>query len=97
MLGALKNSVVGTGSLSQITAATNTITTGDGSAVTAAGLTANRTKQTAASSSASGAIHMTYSMNGQGILQANQNTGAAAVQGNSVALTSSVGMGTGAG
>ena len=30
-------------------------------------------------------------MNGQGILQANQNTGAAAVQGNSVALTSMVG------
>jgi hypothetical protein len=36
-------------------------------------------------------------MNGQGILQANQNTGAASVQGNSVALTSSVGAGTGAG
>ncbi len=30
-------------------------------------------------------------MNGMGILQANQNTGAASVQGNSVALTSSVG------
>ena len=39
---------------------------------------------------------MTYSMNGQGILQANQNTGAASVQGNSVALTSTVG-GNGAG
>ena len=51
-------------------------------------LTANRTKQTAALSSASGPINMTYSMNGPGILQANQNTGAAAVQGNSVALTS---------
>ena len=36
-------------------------------------------------------INMTYSMNGLGILQANQNTGAASVQGNSVALTSSVG------
>ena len=41
--------------------------------------------QNAASSSASGQINMSYSMNGQGILQANLNTGAASVQGNSVA------------
>jgi hypothetical protein len=34
---------------------------------------------------------MTYSMGGQGILQANQNTGPASVQQNSVALTSTVG------
>ena len=39
----------------------------------------------------SGDVSMTYSMGGQGILQANQNTGAGAVQGNSVALTSVVG------
>jgi hypothetical protein len=99
ILGVLKNSVVGSGSLSQSTTytATNTITTGNGSAVTNAALSGNRTKQNAALSSASGQINMTYSMNGQGILQANQNTGAASVQGNSVALTSSVGAGTGAG
>jgi hypothetical protein len=34
---------------------------------------------------------MTTSMGGQGILQANQNTGPNAVQQNSVALTSTVG------
>ncbi len=41
--------------------------------------------------SGSGNVRMSYSMGGQGILQANQNTGANAVQQNSVALTSSVG------
>ena len=34
---------------------------------------------------------MSYSMGGQGILQANLNTGAGAAQQNSVALTSTVG------
>jgi hypothetical protein len=39
----------------------------------------------------SGTVTMTDSMGGQGILQANLNTGANAVQQNSVALTSNVG------
>ena len=89
----LKDSVVGSGTLNQSRAytATNTIMAGAGSAVSSASLAGNNTKQVAASSSASGQIDMHYSMNGMGILQANQNTGSAAVQGNSVALTSTVG------
>jgi len=87
--------VVGSGSLTQSTsynpAATSTVNTGAGSAVSSAALAGNKTSQLAAHSSASGQIDMHYSMNGQGILQANLNTGAAAVQGNSVALTSNVG------
>jgi hypothetical protein len=71
--------------------ATNTISTGAGSSVASAALSANKTTQTAGASSASGTINMQYSLNGMGILQANQNTGAASVQGNSVALTSTVG------
>jgi hypothetical protein len=39
----------------------------------------------------SGNVIMSHSLNGQGILQATQNTGANAVQQNSVALTSTVG------
>ena len=70
---------------------------GAGSAVNSAALSGNKTSQLAAASSGSGAIHMSYSMNGQGMLQANLNTGAAAVQGNSVALTSYVGSNSGAG
>ena len=93
ILGVLKDSVVGSGSLTQSTTymATNTNMAGAGSAITSASLTGNNTRQNAAASSASGAINLNYSMNGQGILQANLNTGAAAVQGNSVALTSTVG------
>jgi hypothetical protein len=45
----------------------------------------------------SGAITMTGSMGGLGILTAQQNTGAAALQQNSPVLTSIVGSGTGAG
>ena len=59
--------------------------------VFAASLTNNRVKQVAADASASGTVTMTNAMGGQGILQANQNTGANAVQQNSVALTSTVG------
>jgi hypothetical protein len=42
-------------------------------------------------------VSMTYSMGGQGILQANQNTGIGAVQQNSVALTSTVSGGSSGG
>lgn len=50
-----------------------------------------------ASPAASGAITMTGSMGGLGILTAQQNTGAAVLQQNSPVLTSIVGSGTGAG
>ena len=85
--------MVGSGSLSQTTtySPTTSVWTGDGSAVTSATLNGNHIEQKAAASSGSGTLSMSYSMAGQGILQANLNTGAAAVQGNSVALTSNVG------
>jgi hypothetical protein len=94
---ALKDSVVGGGTLSQSTTNTKTTTTtttasgGAGSAFNTASLTGNHVKQNAAEASASGTVTMSYSMGGQGILQANQNTGPNAVQQNSVGLTSTVG------
>ncbi|MGE3781814.1 MAG: hypothetical protein AB7H71_03600, partial [Alphaproteobacteria bacterium] len=95
--GYLKNSVIGSGSLSQTTTNTKTVgytTTasgGAGSSFNTASLTGNKVKQSGGASSYDGSVHMTFSMGGQGILQANQNTGANAVQQNSVALTSTVG------
>jgi hypothetical protein len=89
--------MVGGGTLSQTTTNTrNTTTTttasgGAGSSFNTASLTGNRVKQVAADASGSGTVTMSYSMGGQGILQANQNTGANSVQQNSVALTSTVG------
>jgi hypothetical protein len=94
---ALKDSVVGGGTLSQTTTNTRTTTAtttasgGAGSSFNTASLTGNRTTQNAAAASASGTVTMTNSMGGQGILQATQNTGPNAVQQNSVALTSTVG------
>ncbi|MBV8937642.1 MAG: hypothetical protein JO095_17810 [Alphaproteobacteria bacterium] len=94
---ALSNSVVDGGTLSQTTTNTRTTTTtttangGQGSSFNTANLTSNRVKQIAADASASGSVTMTNAMGGQGILQANQNTGANSVQQNSVALTSTVG------
>ena len=96
-VGDLRNSVVGDGSLSQTTTntkttnATTTASGGAGSSFNTAGLSNDRVKQIAAASSASGTVSMDHSMGGQGILQANQNTGANSVQQNSVALTSTVG------
>jgi len=89
--------VVGSGTLSQTTTNTKTTTTtttasgGAGSSFNTASLTNNRVKQVAADASGSGAVTMMNAMGGQGILQANQNTGANSVQQNSVALTSTVG------
>ena len=93
----MKDSVVGGGTLSQSTTNTKTTTTtttasgGAGSSFNTASLTNNRVKQVATDASASGTVTMTNAMGGQGILQADQNTGANAVQQNSVALTSTVG------
>ncbi len=90
---ALKDSVIGSGSLSQSTTNTATNTTeatgGAGSAFNTATVSGNKIKYAAAGFS--GNVAMINSMGGQGILQANQNTGANATQQNSVALTSSVG------
>jgi len=94
---ALKDSVVGGGTLSQTTTNNRTITAtttasgGAGSSFNTASLTGNRVKQDAAQASASGTVTLTNAMGGQGILQANLNTGPNAVQQNSVALTSMVG------
>ncbi len=91
-MATLKNSVVGSGTLSQTTtySPTTSITTGASSAVTSATVNGNKYVSKGAGGY-SGDVSMTYSMGGQGILQANLNSGAGSVQGNSVALTSSVG------
>jgi hypothetical protein len=54
---------------------TTTAGGGVGSSFNTASLTNNRVKQIAADASGSGAVTMTNAMGGQGILQANQNTG----------------------
>ena len=94
---ALADSVVGSGSLSESSTNTHslsyttTASGGAGSSFNTASLTGNHVTQNGSASAGSGAVTMTYSMGGQGILQANQNSGANAVQQNSVALTSTVG------
>ena len=92
-MGTLKDSVVGGGTLDASTTNTITNTTtatgGAGSAFNTSTVAGNHIKNVAAAYS--GNVDMTYSMGGQGILQANQNTGANATQQNSVALTSTVG------
>jgi len=91
-MATLKDSVVGSGTLTQTTtySPTTSITTGASSAVTSATVNGNKYVSKGAGGY-SGAVSMTYSMGGQGILQANLNSGAGSVQGNSVALTSTVG------
>jgi hypothetical protein len=87
---ALQGSLLNAGTLSQTTTNTSTsITGGAGSSFNSATLSGNTITQTPAKGSVGGAVSMSNSMvGGQGILQANQNTGANAVQQNSVALTS---------
>lgn len=93
--GSLKDSVIGSGSLSESTTNTHTLSYataasgGAGSSFNTASVQDNKIKFAAAGFS--GNVVMAYSMGGQGILQANQNTGANSVQQNSVALTSTVG------
>jgi hypothetical protein len=86
---ALQGSVLNAGTLSQTT--TNTWTSiigGAGSSFNNANLTGNTITETPTKASAGGAVSMSSSMTGgQGVLQANQNTGVNAVQQNSVALT----------
>jgi hypothetical protein len=87
---ALQGSVLNAGTLSQTTTNTWTsVTAGAGSSFNTASVTANTIAQTPTKGSVAGAVSMSNSMiGGQGILQANQNTGANAAQQNSVALTS---------
>ena len=95
ILASLKNSVIGSGSLSQTTTNSITNTTsaagGSGSAFNTATVSGNRSNYAAVSAGQSGNVSMSELVGGQGILQANLNTGANAVQQNSVALTSTVG------
>ena len=98
---ALQGSVLNAGTLSQTTTntwtwinATTGATGGAGSSFNTASLTGNTITETPTKGSVGGAVSMSNSMvGGQGILQANQNTGANAVQQNSVALTSTAGAG----
>ncbi len=88
----MKNSIVGGGTLSQSTTynPTTTVTAGANGAV--AGATVGNNKYVSLGKGGySGDVSMTNSMAGQGILQANLNTGAGSVQQNAVALTSTVG------
>ncbi len=91
-MGVLKDSVVGSGSLSQTTSYSpvTIVNAGAGSAVSTATINGNK-YVSKGSGGYSGSINMQYTMGGQGILSANLNTGAGAVQQNSVALTSTVG------
>jgi hypothetical protein len=86
---ALQGSLLNAGTLSQTTTNTGTtVTGGAGSSFNTATLTGNTIRETPTKASVGGAVSMSNSVSGQGILQANQNTGANAVQQNSVALTS---------
>jgi hypothetical protein len=87
---ALQGSVLNAGTLSQTTTNTWTSATGGaGSSFNTASVTGNTLLETPTKGNVGGAVSMSNSMVGsQGILQANQNTGANAVQQNSVALTS---------
>jgi hypothetical protein len=84
--------VLNAGTLSQTT--TNTWTSiigGAGSSINTASLSGNTITETPTKGSVGGAVSMSNSMvGGQGVLQATQNTGANAVQQNSVALTATV-------
>jgi hypothetical protein len=88
----LQGSVLNTGSLNETTANTwSSAMGGAGSSFNNASVSGNITTQTPTKAAADSAVTMTSAMNGTGILQASQNTGANAVQQNSVALTSTVG------
>ena len=84
--------MVGSGTLANTTTDTRSfsVTTGQGSTFNNASIAGNKYISKGAGGY-SGSVSMSYSMGGQGILQAAQNTGAGSVQQNSVALTSSVG------
>lgn len=91
---ALQGSVLNTGTLNQTTANTFiSVVGGPGSSSNTASVTGNIITETPAKASVGSAVSMTNSMNGLGVLQANQNTGANAVQQNSLALFSPGGGG----
>ena len=87
---ALQGSVLNAGTLAQTTTNTWTsITAGAGSSINTASVGGNTITETPTKGNIGGAVSMSNSMvGGQGILQAAQNTGANALQQNSVALTS---------
>jgi len=86
---ALQGSVLNTGTLNETTANTwISATGGAGSSLNTASVTGNIVTETPTKASVGSAVSMSNSMNGQGILQASQNTGANAVQQNALALTS---------
>jgi hypothetical protein len=86
---ALQGSVLNAGTLSQTTANTSiSALGGPGSSLNTASLSNNAIMEAPTKASAGGAVIMNSSVNGEGILQASQNSGANAVQQNSVALYS---------
>lgn len=86
---ALQDSALNTGTLNETTANTWTSATGGaGSSFNTASVTGNIITETPTKDSVGSTVSMTNSMSGQGILQASQNTGANAVQQNSMTLTS---------
>ena len=88
----MKDSIVGGGTLSQSTTYNPTTTVSAGANSAVAGATVGNNKYISRGMGGySGDVSMSNSMGGQGILQANLNSGAGSVQQNSVALTSSVG------
>jgi hypothetical protein len=83
----LQGALLNAGILTEMT--TNTSAAGGmGSSFNTASLTGNTIAETPTNASVGGAVSMSFSMNGGGILQANQNTGANAVQQNSMTFTS---------
>ena len=89
---ALQDSVLNAGTLSQTTTNTSTnVTGGAGSSFNTASLTGNTITDTPTQARVGGAVSMSNSISGQGLVQASQNTGVNAVQQNSVGLTSWVG------
>jgi hypothetical protein len=85
----LQGSLLNTGALNETTANSWTSATGGaGSSFNTANVSGNIITEPPTKISVGSAVTMSYSVSGQGILQASQNTGANAVQQNSVAVTS---------
>jgi hypothetical protein len=88
----LQDSLLNTGSLNVATANTwSSAMGGAGSSFNNASVSGNITTATPTMAETGSAVTLTSSLNGTGILQASQNTGANAVLQNSVALTSTNG------
>ena len=90
IMSTLKDSVLGNGSLSQTTTADTTNSILAQSDITGT-VQHNRAQLAGGGSARSGDVALTNSLAGNGILQAQQNTGAGALQQQSVSLGSTVG------